>query len=382
MDILMELSTEHEEFQRDLKTFVEQEIIPYASIFDQKNEITGELIAKLSQKGYLGTLLPEEYGGSGKDMLAHAILNEEVGRGCSSVRSLLTVHGMAQIAILKWGSQTQQDLWLRRMAAGDTIGAFALTEPNIGSDAKSIETAVSQSGDEYIINGKKKWITFGQVADLFLLIAKLDGKPTAFLVERNIPGLTIKPMNGLMGCRASGIAELDFVECRIPKDNILGSPGFGLSHIALNALDYGRYSIACGAVGIGQACVEACLQYARKRKQFGVPLRQHQLIQKMITEMLVNVKAARLLCYHAAYLKDKGSPDSIMETWIAKYYGTTMLPKITSDAVQIHGANGCCSEYPVERYYRDAKIMEIIEGTSQMHEVLIATNAFRNFDVS
>lgn len=378
MDILMELSTEHEEFQKDLRTFVGEEIIPYASIFDQKNEISGEMIAKLSQKGYLGTLLPEEYGGSGKDMLTHAILNEEIGRGCSSVRSLLTVHGMAQIAILRWGSQMQHDFWLKKMALGDIIGAFALTEPNIGSDAKSIETTVGQTDDEYIINGTKKWITFGQIADLFLLIAKLEGSPTAFLVEKTAPGLTIKPMSGLMGCRASGIAELEFVDCRIPKENILGSPGFGLSHIALNALDYGRYSIACGAVGIGQACVEACLQYARKRKQFGVPLRQHQLIQKMITEMAVNVKAARLLCYHAAYLKDKGAPDSIMETWMAKYYGTTMLQKITSNAVQIHGANGCCSEYPVERYYRDAKIMEIIEGTSQMHEVLIANNAFRN----
>jgi glutaryl-CoA dehydrogenase (non-decarboxylating) len=171
---------------------------------------------------------------------------------------------------------------------------------------------------------------------------------------------------------------LDFVQCRIPAKNLIGSPGFGLTYVALNSLDYGRFSIACGAVGLGQACLDASLQYARKRKQFGQPLRQHQLIQSMIAEMVANVKAARLLCYNTGYLKDSGDPDSIMETWVAKYFATTMLHKITSDAVQIHGANGCCNEYPVERYYREAKIMEIIEGTTQMHEVLIATNAFRH----
>ena len=241
-------------------------------------------------------------------MFEHAILNEEIGRGCSSVRSLLTVHGMLVIALQKWGTGEQRDFWLKKLAAGDAIGAFALTEPNVGSDAKSIETTVTLSEDEYIINGRKKWITFGQIADVFLVIAKLDGKPTAFLVEKNRPGFSIKPMSGLLGCRASGTAELIFQDCRIPKANLIGNPGFGLSYVALNSLDYGRYSIACGAVGLGQVCLEECLHYARKRKQFGEPLRQHQLIQKMITEMVVNVKAGRLLCYHAGILKDDGDP--------------------------------------------------------------------------
>lgn len=374
----MELTNEQQLLQNEVRTFVDQEIIPFASEYDQRQSLPMEIIHKLAEKGYLGTLLPREFGGREMSMFEHAILNEEIGRGCSSVRSLLTVHGMLVIAIHKWGTEEQRDFWLKKLATGNAIGAFALTEPNVGSDAKSIETTAILSNDEYVINGRKKWITFGQIADVFLVIAKFDGKPTAFLVEKNRPGLAIKPMFGLMGCRASGTAELIFQECRIPKTNLVGSPGFGLSYVALNSLDYGRYSIACGAVGLGQACLDECLQYARKRKQFGEPLRQHQLIQKMITEMVVNIKAGRLLCYHAGILKDQGEPDSIMETWNAKYFTTRMLQKVTSDAIQIHGANGCCDQFKVERFYRDAKIMEIIEGTTQMHEILIATNAFRS----
>jgi alkylation response protein AidB-like acyl-CoA dehydrogenase len=175
------------------------------------------------------------------------------------------------------------------------------------------------------------------------------------------------------------IVQLDMKDCNIKKENLVGRVGTGLSHVALSCLDYGRYTIACGCVGAAQACLVESIRYTRKRKQFGSPLRENQLIQKMITEMVVNIKAARYLCYSAGYLKDVGDPDSIMETWTAKYFASTMLGKITSDAVQIHGANGCSSQYPVERYYRDAKINEIIEGTSQMHEVLIATNAIRSY---
>jgi alkylation response protein AidB-like acyl-CoA dehydrogenase len=374
----MEFTSEQQAIQSEIQSFVAGEIIPEAREFDARGALTPDIIPKLGQMGYLGALLPEEYGGRGMNMLTLAIMHEEIGRGCSSVRSLLTVHGMTALAILKWGTPAQRDYWLNKLATGSAIGAFALTEPNVGSDAKSIETTAIPVADDYVLNGKKRWITFGQIADVFLLFARLDGKPTAFLVEKNSPGFSIKPVSGLLGLRASGTAELEMVECRIPKENLLGGPGFGLSHVALHSLDYGRYSIACGSVGIGQACLDECIQYARKRKQFGEPLRHHQLIQKMITEMVVNVKAARLLCYNAGYLKDNGDPDSIMETWNAKYFASTMLEKITSDAVQIHGANGCSSEYPVERYYRDAKIMAIIEGTTQMHEVLIATNAFRN----
>ncbi len=373
----MELTTEQVRFQSEVKEFVEMEVAPYAAEDDRLERLNEKTVKKLALKGYLGSMLPIEFEGMGLDAVSIGILNEEIGRGCSSVRSLLTVHGMVALAISRWGTKDQKDYWLPKMAKGDKIGAFGLTEPNVGSDAKSIETTAVESGENFVLNGTKKWITMGQIADVFLIFAQLYEKPTAFIVEKNTPGFYIKPINGLIGARASMIAELRLENCSIPKGNLVGNAGTGISHVALNSLDYGRYTIAWGCVGLAQACLDASLRYARKRKQFGVPLRQHQLIQKMIAGMVVNIKAARLLCLNAGNLKDVIDPDSIMETWNAKYYASKMVNNVAADAVQIHGAVGCNNEYPIERFYRDAKINEIIEGTSQMHEVLIATNAFR-----
>lgn len=375
----IELTPEQAKLKAEFAEFVNNEIKPVAQKFDKEEFLPQEMIDKLSQKGYLGCMLAKEYGGMGLDNITIGLLNEEIGRGCSSVRSLLTVHGMVALAISRWGSEQQKLKWLPKMAAGEAIGAFSLTEPNVGSDAKSIETTAETDGDYYVINGTKKWTTMAQKADIFLVFARCQGGITAFIVERNTPGLTVKPINGLMGARASMIGELKLEGCRVHKDNIVGKVGVGLSHVALSCLEYGRYTIAWGCVGIGQACIEDSVKYARNRKQFGTRLRENQLIQKMITEMVVSVKAARMLCYNAGYLKDVGNPDSIMETWVAKYYASTMINNVVSNAVQIHGANGCSSEYNVERYYRDAKISEIIEGTTQMHELLIAINAFRNY---
>jgi len=373
-----ELTSEQTKMQMQFKEFVDREIKPHAAENDRNEFMPPEMIRKVAEKGYLGSMLPIEYGGIGFDNITLGLLNEEIGGGCSSVRSLLTVHGMLALAILRWGNQKQREYLLPRLASGELIGAFALTEPNVGSDAKSIETSAVLDGDFYVLNGRKKWITMGQIADVFLLLARFEDKPTAFLVEKTSPGFSTKPIKGLMGARASMIAELFLDNCRIPKENLVGREGTGLSHIALPSLDYGRYTIALGCVGLGQACLEDSIRYTRKRKQFGGPLRQNQLIQKMISEMVVNIKAARLLCYNAGYLRDIGAPESIMETWVAKYFASTMVNRVASDALQIHGANGCHNEYPIERYYRDARINEIIEGTSQMHEILIATNAFRS----
>lgn len=374
----IELTAEQMKLQEEFSSFVCNEIMPYAGQNDREECTPGSMIEKIAQKGYLGAMLPTEYGGLEYDNITLGLLNEEFGKGCSSARSLLTVHGMVALAILRWGTEAQKNYWLPRLAKGECIAAFALTEPNVGSDAKSIETTAVLSGNNYIINGKKKWITMGQVADLFLLFAQYEGKPTAFLVEKSFPGFSVKPIKGLMGAKASMIAELTLENCVVPAENLVGKEGTGLSHVALFSLDYGRYTIAWGCVGAGQACVDESVKYARRRKQFGVALRQHQLIQKMVTEMVVEVKAARMLCYNAGSLKDCGDPDSIMETWVAKYFASKMIGKVAGDAVQIHGANGFSSEYSVERHFRDAKMSEIIEGTSQMHEVLIAVNAFRN----
>ncbi len=373
----LELTAEQAKLQSEAKEFVENEVVPNAAEDDRLERLNAGIVKKLGEKGYLGSMIPEEFGGSGLDAVSSGILNEEIGKGCSSVRSLLTVHGMAALAIHRWGTGEQKDYWLTKMAKGDVVGAFGLTEPNVGSDAKSIETIAVKSEGNFVLNGTKRWITMGQIADVFLIFAQLDEKPTAFIIKRDTPGLYIKPINGLIGARASMIAELKLENCVIPEENLVGNAGTGISHVALSSLDYGRYTIAWGCVGLAQACLEASLRYTRKRKQFGVPLRQHQLIQRMITNMVVDIKAARLLCLNAGYLKDSLDPDSILETWNAKYFASKMVNRVAADAVQIHGAVGCNNEYPIERYYRDAKINEIIEGTSQMHEVLIATNAFR-----
>ena len=375
----MELTALQKTAQNEFRAFVNQEIVPYSSQWDREEHTPFEVIEKFAQQGFLGALLPQEIGGMGMDIITYGLLNEEIGRGCSSLRSLLTVHSMVIYAIDKWGNKSQKEYWLPKLASGEVIGAFALSEPNVGSDAKSVETVATISDNCYILNGRKKWITYGQIADVFLIFAQCEGKPSAFIVEKNSPGFDVEPIAGILGVRASMLAELHLDECQIPLDNLLGKQGFGVSYIASSALDYGRYSVAWGSVGIAQAALEACIQYTNQRKQFGVYIKEHQLIRQMLTEMITNIKAARLLCYQAGYLKEIGNPNSIAETSIAKYFASKIANQVASDAVQIHGGNGCSSEYPVERYLRDAKIMEIIEGSTQIQQITIADYGYQQY---
>lgn len=378
----LELSVQQKNAQAEFRAFVNEEISPNAGEWDRKESTPPELIKQIAERGFLGAILPKEYGGKAMDMITYGILNEEIGRGCSSVRSLLTVHNMVSQALCKWGNKSQKEYWLPKFAYGEIIAAFALSEPNVGSDAKSVETTAILSDDAYVLNGQKKWITYGQIADVFLVFAKCGGKPSAFLVGKNSPGFSIKPMSGILGTRASMVAELQFDNCQVPLENLVGKLGFGFSYIASSALDYGRYSVATGSVGIAQACLEACIKYTNERKQFDVYLKEHQLIRQKITQMITNMKAARLLCYQAGYLKDINDPNSIIETSIAKYFASTVATKIANDAVQIHGGNGCSSEYPVERYLRDSKIMEIIEGSTQIQEITIAESGYQDYILS
>ncbi len=372
----IELTPEQKQARAEFRAFAMQEVEPHADQFDREEHIPLELVRKLAQRQYLGALLPVTCGGLGLDMISFGLLNEELGRACSSTRSLLTVHSMVSYAVLRWGTREQKEYWLPRLARGESIGAFALTEPNIGSDAKHIETTAERRGDVFVLNGIKKWITFGQIADVFLVLAQWEGSASAFLVERDRPGLITQPIHGLLGTRASMLAEVQLTGCEVPKANLIGGLGMGFSTVALSALDVGRYSVAWGCVGIGQACLEASLRYTSERKQFGEPLKQHQLVQELIANMVTHVKAARLLCYHAGYLKDSGDPSSIAETLVAKYFSSTMAARVASDAVQLHGANGCGPDYPVQRYLRDAKVMEIIEGSNQMQQLMISRNAY------
>jgi len=372
----IELSQEQQKHQESFKSFIDKEVFPYADAFDKQESIPKETVQKMADQGWFGATIPKSFGGIDLDTISWGLLCEEVGRASSSLLSLVTVHYMVCQAIYKWGTEPQKNDWLPKLATGEVLGAFALTEPEIGSDAKNVGTSATHSDGSFVLNGSKKWISCGQIADVFLIIAQADGEPCAFLVDKNTPGFEILPINDMLGFRAAMLAKIRMKNCIIPESNLVGKVGFGFSHVAGAALDSGRYTIAWGCVGLGQACKEASIAYAAQRKQFGTYLKEHQLIQQMIADMITNLEAAKLLCYHAGYLKSTRDPQMIMSTSIAKYFASKMVAKASSDAVQIHGANGCSSQYPVQRYMRDAKIMEIIEGSNQMQQSLIAKYGF------
>jgi alkylation response protein AidB-like acyl-CoA dehydrogenase len=369
----LELSAEQRAARAEFRAFACREVAPHADRFDREEAIPMELVRQLASRGYLGSPVAAEHGGGGRDLITYGLLTEELGKACSSVRSLLTVHDMVAHGIERWGSREQREHWLPRLARGEVLGAFALSEPEAGSQAASVQTVAepADGGESYLLSGRKKWITFGQIADLFLLFARCEDKPTAFLVPRDAPGLAVTPIRGLLGTRASMLAELHLTGCRIPRANLVGRVGFGVTHVASAALELGRYSVAWGSVAIGQACLDASLAYAASREQFGKILAEHQLIRAMLTGMIVNVRAARLLCCRAGYLKEMRDPAALAEIMGAKYFASTMATRVAADAVQIHGANGVSADFPVARYFRDARVMEIIEGSTQIQEITI-----------
>ncbi|MDP9121406.1 MAG: acyl-CoA dehydrogenase family protein [Acidobacteriota bacterium] len=373
----LELTADQRQRRAEFRAFVTAEIAPHADRWDREEAIPWSLIGELRERRYLGSLVPAAQGGGGRDMISYGLLTEEIGRGCSSVRSLLTVHDMVAHGIMRWGSREQKDRYLPRLGRAELLGALAISEPNAGSDAKSVETTARPDGDGFILDGKKKWTTFGQIAGLYLVLAQCDGKPTAFLLERETPGLTVTPIAGMLGTRASLLAELRLEECRLPAGQMLGRIGFGLSHVMAAVLEQGRYSVAWGSVGLGQACLDASLLYAADRRQFGSPLADHQLIRAMLSNMITETRAARLLCLRAGYLREGGDPGAFMETMVAKYYASTMAARAATDAVQIHGANGCSADFSVARYLRDSKVMEIIEGSTQIQQITISRFDFQ-----
>ena len=377
----LELAPRQRIARDEFRAFAAAAIAPHADRWDREEAIPEGLPKELAARGYLGSLLPAEHGGAGLDMITYGLLTEEIGRACSSVRSLLTVHDMVAHAIRRWGSREQRERWLPALARGEVLGALALSEENAGSDAKGVETTAIEepepAGSGFVLDGHKKWTTFGQLAGLFLVFAQCGGKPAAFLVERGTPGLAVTPIRGMLGTRASMLAGLTFERCRVPRSHLLGRVGFGVSHVAAAALEQGRYSVAWGSVGIAQACLDACLAYAAAHRQFGVPIGEHQLVRAMLSDMVTGVRAGRLLCCRAGYLRQSGDPGAIAETMVAKYFCGRLAARSAADAVQIHGANGCSADFPVARYFRDAKIMEIIEGSNQIQQISIARFDFQ-----
>lgn len=368
-----ELTADQKELRDEFSHFVRTELQPYANDYDKQGAIPAELIRKLGAQGYLGATIPSEYGGRGIDQLSYGLLNEEIGRACSSTRSLVTVHSsLTAETILRWGTKAQKEQWLPLLAKGEKLAAFGLSEPGAGSDAGSIQTAYEEVNGGYRLNGSKKWITFAQIADLFVIVAQGTQGITAFLVERTTPGLSVQPIDGILGTKASLLGKIHLQDCTIPEENILGRKGWGLQQIVNTALDNGRYSVACGSLGIARACLEDSIQYVKTRSQFGSLLKDHQLIKQKITNMITEVKAATLLCRNAGYLRDRKDPNSIIQTTLAKYHASCAANRIASDAVQLHGAIGCHDSISIQRYFRDAKVMEIIEGSTEIQQILIA----------
>jgi alkylation response protein AidB-like acyl-CoA dehydrogenase len=369
-----------EKIVNEARIFADEILRPRAGEFDREERLPSEIIAEMAKKGFLLAGLPEEHGGLGLDPVYYGFFTEEIGKACCSTRALITVQSsLIGETLLKWGKKEQQNKWLPPVSNGKKIGAFALTEPNVGTDAKGVQTAYKKSGFEYIINGRKKWISFAEIADFFIVIASCESKVTAFIVERDRSGIRIFPQKGLLANRAAHIAEIEFKDVRVPEENIIGKPGTGFPFIVGTALDHGRYSIAWAGIAVSQEALDTMVAYARKRKQFGCKISEFQLIQRLIGNSVAETHAARALCIKAGELRSKGDQDAIAETNIAKYFASRVAMKVATDAIQVHGGNGCSNLYPVERLFREAKVLEIVEGTSQIHQQIIAKYGLRKY---
>ncbi|CAO3439390.1 acyl-CoA dehydrogenase family protein [Azospirillum doebereinerae] len=378
----MELLEDFGALREELRAFAEREIAPHAQRIDREERIPAEVVAALRGAGVFASGFPEAYGGSiGGDPVAgvvrHGLMHEALGSASASVQGLVNVHHMGGSPIARWGTREQKERWLPRLTSGELMAAIAITEPNVGSQAGAVEARAVRDGADHVIDGTKCWITCGQSADLFVLIAGSDEGPTAFILPRDTAGLTIEPIHGLLGCRGYMLAKLHLEGCRLPGGHLLGKPGFGVSHVAAAGLDAGRHNLAWGCVGLAQACLDASIAYARKRRQFDAPISDFQLVQRMITGMATEIHATRLMCWHAGTMRARHDPTATKEGAMAKYYASRMVSRVASDALQIHGANGCGPDFPLERHYRDARIMEIIEGTSQILEGVIARYVYQ-----
>lgn len=349
--------------------------------WDQAETLPVEVPALLAKAGLLGTFISPEHGGRGWDAVSFGLLCAEFGQSSLSLLSVLTVHSMVMEAIRQFGNDEQRAKWLPLLAQGKKMGAFALTEPDFGSEATGIQTTLTPCADGYRVCGKKKWISYAARADVLLVFGKLeDGSAVACLLPTDTEGLRITPMKGLLGFRAAMLGEIEMTDCVIPAANLIGRKGAGINYVAAGALDLGRLAIAFGSLGAMQACVTDSVTYASKRKQFGQSLSKHQLIQQMLADMITSYKAAERLCWHAAELRAESDPMATMETATAKYFTSTHAVVVANQAVQIHGAAGCSAdESRTERFYRDLKITEIIEGSNQMQQLMIAQNGMGEF---
>ncbi|WP_228981624.1 acyl-CoA dehydrogenase family protein [Streptomyces sp. DH12] len=372
----LELSEEQEAVRRLARDFVLREVAPHAAAWDRVESVDRGIVAKLGALGFLGLTVPEEYGGSGGDHLAYCLVTEELGRGDSSVRGIVSVSlGLVAKTVAAWGDERQKRAWLPRLTSGEALGCFGLTEPGTGSDAANLATrAVRGPGGDWVVNGSKMFITNGTWADVVLLFARTSDVPghrgvSAFLVPADTPGLTRRPVHGKLGLRGQSTAELVLQDVRVPADALLGPEGKGFS-VAMSALAKGRMSVAAGCVGIAQAALDAAVGYAGEREQFGRPIAAYQLVQELISDIAVDVEAARLLTWRVADLVDRGEEFATAASQ-AKLFASEAAVRCAGNALQVFGGYGYIDEYPVGKLLRDARVMTLYEGTSQIQKLII-----------
>ncbi|TKH05997.1 acyl-CoA dehydrogenase [Peribacillus simplex] len=370
------LTEEHEMIRKMVRDFAQNEVAPTAAERDEEERFDREIFDKMAELGLTGIPWPEEYGGIGSDYLAYCIAIEELSRVCASTGVTLSAHtSLAGWPIYKFGSEEQKQKYLRPMAQGEKIGAYGLTEPSSGSDAGGMSTTAKLVGDEYIISGSKIFITNGGIADTYVVFALTDPESkqkgtSAFIVEKDFPGFSVGKKEKKLGIRSSPTTEIIFDECRVPKENLLGKEGEGFK-IAMMTLDGGRNGIAAQAVGIAQGALDAAVDYAKERVQFGKPISAQQGIGFKLADMATGVEASRLLTYQAAWLESAGLPYG-KESAMSKLFAGDTAMKVTTEAVQVFGGYGYTKDYPVERYMRDAKITQIYEGTQEIQKLVIS----------
>jgi butyryl-CoA dehydrogenase len=374
-----QLSDEQKLIREAAREFAEREILPNVRDNDREARFDRELARKLGQIGFLGAPVAEEFGGRGLDYVSYGLIAEEIGRADSSARTVVSVcTSLVAGPIEKWGTEEQKKRWLPRLCSGEGLGCFGLTEPDTGSDAANLRTRATKTENGWSISGQKMWISLGNVSDFALIFAQTDPALkhrglAAFIVPTDSAGFTTQEIHGKLGLRSSDTAEISLDEVDVGEDAMLGEVGDGFK-VAMSALENGRYSVAAGCVGICEGCVQSSVEYAKERKQFGVPLARFQLVQEMIAEMILKRDASRMLVLRAGLLKDEKKPNAT-ETSVAKLYATEAAVECANLAIQVHGGSGYVDDYPVERYLRDARVTTLYEGTSQIQKLIIGRAA-------
>ncbi|AKX59107.1 acyl-CoA dehydrogenase [Thiopseudomonas alkaliphila] len=369
--------TEEQRMIRDMaRDFAKSELIPNAEQWEKEGWLDQQILKQMGELGFLGMMVPEEWSGSYIDYTCYALAVEEIARGCAATGAVMSIHNSVGCApLLHWGTEEQKQQWLPSLATGEIISCFCLTEPQAGSEANNLRTKAVEEGDYWVINGSKQFVSNAKRAGLAIVFAVTDpdlGKKglSAFLVPTDTPGFEVERMEHKMGLKASDTCAVSLVNCRVPKENMLGPRGKGLA-LALSGLEGGRLGIAAQALGIARAAFEAALVYSRDRVQFGKPIAEHQSIANMLADMHTQINAARLMVLHAAKLRTAGLP-CLSEASQAKLFASEMAERVCSMAIQVHGGYGYLEDYAVERHYRDARITQIYEGTSEVQRMLIA----------